>query len=173
MKIVKKLLFNLKNNLFLNWLINAYYHSKLIFCFIILFIFFQIYFTCKGVEMYPFLLYGMYSNPVYIKDSIDFQHLSEGGQKITIQKSEFIIKVLNTHNYYVAENNDPNEKVIEKYVNHSTLKKNLKNCIINRQTSNKNFEKWILHLTRLKKMPTVKTKTISTTDLVYESNPKK
>jgi hypothetical protein len=173
MKIIKKLFLLFKNMLFVNWFIQAYYHSKLMFSFFILFIFFQIYFTFKGVEMYPFLLYGMYSSPVYIKDSIDFQHLNKYNDKITIQKSEYIIKVLNTHNYYMSENNDPNERIIQKYVHHNALINKLNRCIVNRKASNKIFEKWMLSITGYNKMPIIKTKRISKTDLAHESKSKK
>jgi hypothetical protein len=173
MKVIKKLFLLFKNMLFVNWLIQAYNHSILIFSFFILFIFFQIYFTYKGVEMYPFLLYGMYSSPVHTKDSIDFQYLNEYNDKITIQKSEYIIKVLNTHNYYMEENNDPNEGIIQKYVHNSALINKLNGCIINQKTSNKIFEKWMLKLTGYNKMPTIITKRISISDIAYEPKSKK
>jgi hypothetical protein len=115
----------------------------------------------------------MYSSPFYTKDSLDFQYLNEYNDNITIQKSEYIIKVLNTHNYYTEENNDPNEKIIQKYVHHSALINKLNGCIINQKTSNKIFEKWILNLTGYNKMPTIITKRISISDIAHEPKSKK
>ena len=39
----------------------VFLHSKLLFSVIVLFVVFQIFFTYKGVESFPFLNYGMYS----------------------------------------------------------------------------------------------------------------
>jgi hypothetical protein len=80
---------------------------------------------------------------------------------------------LNTHNYYVGENNDPNERIIQKYVHHSALINKLNGCIINRKTPNNIFEEWMLNLTGFNKMPIIKTKRISITDIAHESKSKK
>lgn len=57
------------------FIIQLYHKNKLLFSFTILFIIFQLLFTYKGVETFPFFNYGMYSsteNSVNTPKEIDF-----------------------------------------------------------------------------------------------------
>lgn len=123
------------------FLIKLFKKSKLLFFSTVIFIVFQAFFTIRGIETFPFLNYGMYSELNQFPDTILIVNLinkkKESKQKIDIEKNRLLNFII------YKKNGDPLEDVYIKrfdFIKNSKMYKVLFKRIINTSYEMKSYK---------------------------------
>jgi hypothetical protein len=137
------------NKLKNTFLYQIYINHKILFCFVVTFIIGQIFFIYKGVETFPFLNYGMYSEYCPKSDTLQVLkfHKDISKNNIVIDESDFCLFGKPIHSYLeVISTGDPVAKVLKKRFNADTTSRIYKyfhQHLINTKSSSKFFQTFI------------------------------
>ncbi len=137
------------NKLKNTFLYQIYINHKILFCVVVTFIVGQIFFTYKGVETFPFLNYGMYSEYFPKSDTLQVLkfHRDISINNLGIDESDFCLFGKPIQSYQeVITTGDPVAKVLKKRFNADTTSRIYKyfhQHLINTKSSSKFFKTFI------------------------------
>ena len=122
--------------LFLSQLLKS---DKLLFSIAVVFIAFQLFFTIKGVETFPFVHWGMYSEKKESGNVFRIFEIKVADRKALIGHSLAKYDELSSNNFWEKES-----EVIEKRAETIGNKELLRNQILNDSSSVKKYPYWLL-----------------------------
>ena len=145
---------------------------------VVLFILGQLYFTFKGVETFPFLNYGMYSEPLHTSDAQTIYQLTICGQRIPLTSLTDCEKdmVLNSIQHYdhlkQSNGKEKTEEVIDhrfkRKVGDATLRE-IKAKLLNSPIAIERYPKWLMKYLADMRMVNSSTLNLSKATLTYDS----
>lgn len=99
------------------FLIEVYHKNKSLFLLFVLFILGQSFFSYKGIQNFPFMLYGMYSAPMTVKDQYSTFRLKVNGEWLDPHTQaycpdEFLQYQWRTY-HFLSQHKDPVQRTIK------------------------------------------------------------
>ena len=108
-----------------NWyLVRLFRNNKIMFCFVMLFIFFQQYFYLKDNSTLPWFVWSMYSHKEYLPDTVTQTELFINNKRVDITSMPIWQEatIMHTFDKYIQLKNndfiDPMKEVVNKRISH-------------------------------------------------------
>lgn len=160
------------------YLIQLLASDRILFAVVLLFMLGQLFFTLKGVETFPFLNYGMYSETVPACDSQTVYKLTISGQHIpltSLTDCERDITLNSIQLYDQLKRNNGQEKVedvidyrLKNNINKITLA-SIKSKLLNDSSAVARYPKWLMKYLADMRMVNSSTLQLSKSTLTYDN----